>query len=399
MLAVWRRFVITRSERGQLVIPALFFFPTLMLFVYLLFETAKLSRAKIRHQFAIDAAAFVEMTNYSDFLNRSAYVNGPFPMRIMHEGFHETKQNCRFRTPCNGNDVPSDDLMFDDGAFPRDGDTSMDHVDATTNHPMDNNQNWTIEYGGGRAGLVNRDDPSMQTWDTSPVSPCQGDCGLVFSQQSAQHYNIGWEDATTIFKMYIQIYQLLGSVESAQFAVLRRLTDGSNHNFLSKSYWLNADQSSEALGDAQRDLVPGFNASSSLFVPSVKFHCEPKMRLYGNKFTHDMGVYEPAYEEYPMPSTIGECGGPGLFQIVTVKPNVIQSMMAGVGSSNFGSRGWPLEVHWTAPDNYFNVDVNGIMRTIDQGPKVHASVSMYDQGGRAKVWPRPNPKYQVRLYP
>src|SRR3989338_2621014 len=82
------------GQKGQIVIPALFLFPTLMLFVFLIFETAKLSREKIRHQFAVDAAAFVEMTNYSDFLNRSAYVNGAFPMRIFREGFHETMLDC-----------------------------------------------------------------------------------------------------------------------------------------------------------------------------------------------------------------------------------------------------------------------------------------------------------------
>ena len=62
-----------RGREGQLAIPSLFLLPSLFLFVYLIFETAKLSREKIRHQFALDAAAFIEMTNYSDFLNRSAY--------------------------------------------------------------------------------------------------------------------------------------------------------------------------------------------------------------------------------------------------------------------------------------------------------------------------------------
>src|SRR3990167_9990070 len=73
------------SRRGQIVIPAMLLFPTLFLFVYLIYETAKLSREKIKHQFAMDAAAFVEATNYSDFLNRTAYVNGAFPMRIRSE--------------------------------------------------------------------------------------------------------------------------------------------------------------------------------------------------------------------------------------------------------------------------------------------------------------------------
>src|SRR5882762_4250727 len=106
------------SRRGQIVIPALFIFPTLMLFVFLIFETAKLSREKIRHQFAVDAAAFVEMSNYSDFLNRSAYVNGAFPMRIFYEGFHDTELECLGRDPCpSPGHKHLNDILFDDGIF------------------------------------------------------------------------------------------------------------------------------------------------------------------------------------------------------------------------------------------------------------------------------------------
>src|SRR5271156_291136 len=104
--------------RGQIVIPALFVLPSLFLFVFLIFETAKLSREKIRHQFAVDAAAFVEMTNYSDFLNRSAYVNGAFPMRIFWEGFSDTKLDCMGKDPCPGPTALAE-ILYTDGIYPR----------------------------------------------------------------------------------------------------------------------------------------------------------------------------------------------------------------------------------------------------------------------------------------
>ncbi|MDE2238142.1 MAG: hypothetical protein KGK30_09650, partial [Elusimicrobia bacterium] len=106
------------------MLPALFLLPTLFLFVFLIFETAKLSRAKIRHQFAVDAAAFVEMTNYSDFLNRSAYVNGAFPMRIFWEGFHDGPGiDCQGRDPCpkppiTRNPAPINEILYADGVYP-----------------------------------------------------------------------------------------------------------------------------------------------------------------------------------------------------------------------------------------------------------------------------------------
>src|SRR3954469_8667618 len=106
-----------RSRRGQIVIPAMLLFPTLFLFVYLIYETAKLSREKIRHQFAMDAAVFVEMTNYSDFLNRTAYVNGAFPMRIFEEGYHDFPAECEGKMAgCKKESYAT--MLFNNGAFP-----------------------------------------------------------------------------------------------------------------------------------------------------------------------------------------------------------------------------------------------------------------------------------------
>lgn len=395
----WRRFIISRGERGQIVIPALFFFPTLFLFVFLLFETAKLSRAKIRKQFAVDAAAFVEMTNYSDFLNRSAYVNGPFPMRIMREGFRETQQSCRFRTPCDG-DKGSDELMWKDGAFPWDNRYKDD-----ANGIPDSEKQWQIEYNPSSGRDVNSENPSMQSWDANPDNPCRGECGIVFAHKTAINYNIGWEDATTIFKMYVQIYQLLGSVESAQLSVLRRLTKESNHNFLSKSYWLNADQTNEALAEGKDGVSSFIAAGADDFVSSsnIRLFCLPKMRIYGNALTHDLGVYGIKWEDFTLPKTIGDCSNAdGLFQLVTVKNSSLQGMRASV-SGSMGSRGWPVTVKYTVPSNYFGVDLNGEMARADNGPRVHASVSMFmgsgGAGREAAVWPHPQPKFQTRLYP
>src|SRR3984957_11337744 len=104
-----------RSRGGQIVIPALLLFPTLFLFVYLIDETAKLSREKIRHQFAMDAAAFVEMTNYSDFLNRSAYVNGAFPMRIFEEGYWDFNAECTGKTNHCNSTMSYASILFQNG--------------------------------------------------------------------------------------------------------------------------------------------------------------------------------------------------------------------------------------------------------------------------------------------
>ena len=81
------------NARGQLAIPFLFVFPSIFLFLFLIIETAKLSRQKIRHQFAIDTAAFLEMSNYSDLLNNSAYVNGAFPQSLFEDVVKPAENN------------------------------------------------------------------------------------------------------------------------------------------------------------------------------------------------------------------------------------------------------------------------------------------------------------------
>ena len=308
-----------RSRRGQIVMPTLFILPSLMLFVYLIYETAKLSREKIRHQFAVDAAAFVEMTNYSDFLNRSAYVNGAFPMRIFREGFHDTPFDCQGRANCPG-PRPLDDILWEEGVFPR----SLSDPSKTeyTVEPV-----WDIGYGSKGAGN-NADPPDVPSTLT------------LISMDAAKLWWINWEDANQIYKLYVQIYQLLGSVESAQLSVLERLSQG--HNFLKKSYWLNTG-GPEALNEAA-DLVVSFDASSGGFVSDIKahgFHCSQKMLFHGNALTHSWGQPYQIWASDPppdLPSTIGECTG--LFQLVTVSKGKLDTMK-NVSGGNYP--GWPVQ--------------------------------------------------------
>ena len=107
-----------KSRAGQIVIPAMLLFPTLFLFVYLIYETAKLSREKIKHQFAMDAAAFVEATNYSDFLNRTAYVNGAFPMRIFEQGYDDFPAECEGKVE-HCEKITYAEILYKNGIFPR----------------------------------------------------------------------------------------------------------------------------------------------------------------------------------------------------------------------------------------------------------------------------------------
>jgi hypothetical protein len=396
-----------RGRLGQVIIPALFLFPTLMLFVYLIYETAKLSREKIRHQFAIDAAVFVEMTNYSDFLNRTAYVNGAFPMRIFDEGFYDTKLDCDMKTGCNGA-MSLWWILCKRGVFPmRSGDCS-----SRQDYNNTSDKSWDIRYGGDGAGK-NTSHPDMG-----------GDVMTILTglnpDDDANKFWLNWDDANQIYKLYVQIYQLLGSVEDAQYSVLTRLAQ--QHNFLKKSYWLNTGSDLNGAAAAANLFEAGIGSwglgSSCSPGSSLAYCCYPKINFYGNKPTGSMfqpwQVFSPEGGPVPMATPITGCNG--LFQLMLVSDKLtgVQDgnpahngkLNASLSSSQYGSRGVAVNQLWggagdnfVVSKNYFNHDFAADFP--GGGPAVHISVAIdgYGTGTKASVWPNPTPKFQVRTYP
>ncbi|MDD5655864.1 MAG: hypothetical protein PHF00_01230 [Elusimicrobia bacterium] len=370
-----------RSRAGQVVIPALFLFPTFMLFVYLIYETAKLSREKIRHQFAVDAAVFVEMTNYSDFLNRTAYVNGAFPMRIFDEGFRSTMIDCDGKAGCHGQ-TSLWEIMCKNGDFPMPGGT-CDLGSKKQYYNSEEDAKWDIRFYESKWGQKN----------DSPPTSVEGTLSIL-TMDDANAYWINWDDANQVYKLYVQIYQLLGSVEDAQLSVLTRLA--AQHNFLKKSYWLNTgdpiDEAAAAAGIFGKEMDDSNWKSGS----GLKYFCYEKMNFYGNKPTHSMFQPWQVYAPDPPPTMESKISGcDGLFHLMWVSPALTNNIKKSLGSSMFPSRGVPVTQSWTAPSNYFNYDFNRPSR-----PAVHVTVAIDGFGGaKAAVWPDPTPKFQVRTYP
>ncbi|MBI5247115.1 MAG: hypothetical protein HY923_08030 [Elusimicrobia bacterium] len=369
-----------KSRAGQIVIPAMLLFPTLFLFVYLIYETAKLSREKIKHQFAMDAAAFVEATNYSDFLNRTAYVNGAFPMRIFEQGYNDFPFECEGKGDCSqfANKNPANpapnyaEVLYQNGIFPR----------SRSGKPgFDNEDKWDIEYGGAGAG---RNSPN-------PTIP---DPVVLFTHENGDQSYHPWDLATEVYKLYFQVFSLLGSVEDAQWQVLKRLTKDSNHSFLQKSYWLNTGDPA-SYGS---DYAANWNAALDF---KTTPHCVRKLVYHGNKYTGGSGLQQyhvaktdPAVD---LPDSPG-CSGGGLFQMQTVDQGSINSL------SKPGASGYPglsLSLKWQLPGkNYFNVDFGNRPQDFKNGaPELHTTVSVGANNPNAKVWPDPTPKFQVRQFP
>jgi hypothetical protein len=360
------------SRRGQIVMPALFLFPTLFLFVYLIFETAKLSREKIRHQFALDAAAFVEATNYSDFLNRTAYVNGAFPMRIFEQGYDDFPAECEGKVE-HCEKITYAEILYRNGIFPRSQSGKKSYSSEET---------WDIAYGGSVGAAKNSNNPTI----ADPV--------VLFSMDDANKFWHAWDLATEIYKLYVQVFSLLGSVEDAQWQVLKRLTKDTNHSFLQKSYWLNTGD--PANYGAQ--LASNWDAALGQF--KAEPHCAQKLIYHGNRHLGGSGIqqYRVFGTDPPvdLPDSPG-CSGGGLFQLMTVEDSIIKKFK---DQSASGYPGLPLTMKWQIPGkNYFNVDFGNMPQHFVGGsPEIRTTVSI-GVGSRASVWPNPTPKFQVRQFP
>jgi|GEM_PF-1170681 len=405
-----------RSRAGQIIIPAMLIFPTLFLFVYLIYETAKLSREKIRHQFAMDAAVYVEMANYSDFLNRSAYVNGAFPMRIFEEGYGDfpTDPKVGFQQL----HMSYATLLFNNGAFPHLNGTFVDGHTAEGNSTFQPLTSWPIAYGYVNDGAVTSPGPQTnRPADGINENPPEGgtlkEPYVLFSLNDAKHYYHSYELAAEIYKLWVQVYSLLGSVEGAQYSVLNRLTTGPPaHSFLVKSYWLNT---SDPVSDGNA-LAASFDNQlnqSGNFNTAVGVSCQKTLVFCGNT-TQGGTMLQPLISICTNPivqllttagcdgNSIQTGAGGGLFQLVYVKQGAIDNLMNPHAGNPY--RGLSLSMNWTYPaSNYFNV--NWTQQGFSSaGPKLHTTISLAGNnpavnGITPAVWPDPTPKFQVRQFP
>ncbi len=344
-------------------------FPTLFLFVYLIYETAKLSREKIRHQFAMDSAAFVEMTNYSDFLNRTAYVNGAFPMRIFTEGYGDFPAECEGKVE-NCSKMMYADLLYHNGAFPR---------SASGAQSFSSEGVWDIVYSEPRQDSLT---------NASPTEPFE-----LFTLDDANHYWHQWDLATEIYKLWVQIYSLLGSVEDAQAKVLERLS--SDHSFMKKSYWLNTG---DPINDAAA-LARNFDVALGDFKSAYKPVCQQTLNYWGNRHLGGTGIqpYTPAHTDPVVKLGPSAPCTSGVFQIEWVDPSMVKKLR----DKNADYPGLLIWMNWSIPQkNYWNIDFPLLMNQASPQGTLRTTISVQgDPANKPAVWPNPTPKFQVRQFP
>jgi len=380
------------SRKGQILIPSLLIIPSLILFIYLIFETTKLSREKIRQQFAVDSAAFIQMGDYTNILNRTAYVNGAFPYRIFKEAYEcvqgcssGDEENCMKLTDGSGA-ICTYKMLYESGSIPK----YQDDVANQEAVPLDNQPQWNIAFSDPPRGAMNANPPAPEETLT-----------MITSDQGIK-INIFWDPAVGLYKFYAQVYTLLGTVEESQMTVFERFTE--NFNFLRKSYYLNAN-TKECVANPNtcaEDSVrsrDGFRDNRFLRGKSMFMHYIQKIIFHAKVPQSGLPPYFLGKTNPPLDMTGSNTQG--LFQLASFSSDA----MDGVG------RGYEVYQGWDVPSNYFNVKFNQMAwRECENSkrPCVHSLVASQCpnlKGGWPKsspnncVWPNPTPKYQTRLYP
>lgn len=260
------------DARGQLAVPFLLVLPSFFLIVIFLVQIGHLSREKIRQQFAIDAAATLEMESYADLLNRLAYVNGVFPHRIFRGGMDNAVPSSLYPTA-------HQPFTMDDAVWPIRGGVAGADPDPPTNF-----------------GILHMHLP--------------GEGGVAIDAAEQAAYN------------YISVYRWLGDVATAQKLVFEKTTL-RNHDLLRKALWMNTRTSggSASCGEFASDC--GDIAAASFGDITIRMHylqgfkhCPVTITIGGQTY---VGELEGAFN----------FAGAGLFQLATVPQDQIKMLEDG----------------------------------------------------------------------
>ena len=373
-----------KNRRAQIVLPAILLVPTILLVIYLLFETAKLSRFKIRSQFALDSAAFIELTSYSNFLNAVAYLNGAMPFRV----FRENMMNPVLKEPDSEYSGPQSityyDLFYEAGAFP-----AMPDINS---NPRENAGKWELKYveapsesdddmkeGKGRPKSWNTENPKAkdgQEYGINKKEYVENYRYIYMDQEDHENENPDEDDKGIMdsVSFYISVYKIIEGTYEGQKKTYERLTkDGE---FFRKSFYYNS--SSCKLSQCGKEGVRALKNYSlgleSLRLKNVDWWYRIENQKDAGYIAFKTG--EPKFEKI-MP----------LYQLSYLDRSTrskMKKMYTGVD----------IREPVIPPDNYFRVNVKKYAKKLH----VRAALQCTNESNNC-VWPNPTPKYQVRLFP
>ncbi len=376
MHALQRQVLRTLQERrAQLLLPAVLLLPLFVLVIYLLVEVTKVSIAKVRHQFALDNAAYSQMTTVSVFLNAVGLLNGPLPYRVMRT-YNEPLQLVDKSRKYRGQDnLTVFDLFFQAGAVPT---IASDYEWGKNKPPKPTSTDWGVHY-------IKRgdwDDEEKKAYDRSEwekETPAAIKEAVVLMNKDIvdKHYVAAKQVGLPAIKAYLNTYVQVGDTFNLQKDLYQKLI--KNAGIFREGYYLNVDDCKK--GDCARQ-------SAGRLVPYLSI---PTKRQEAD----DLIVYVSASD------MAGGTGGaieiPLKMSEMGAEPLFLFAYPDGTGRSHLRQlkRGVTLKQNFPLPKNHFNINLAGKYK-----PYVRNRVIMScPRTNNNCVWPNPLPKYNVILRP
>ena len=382
--------------RAQLLLPAVLLLPLFVLVIYLLVETTKLSISKVGHQFALDNAAYAQMTSVSAWLNAAAYISGPFPYRVLEtyrdqslgktprakEGNVEDKQK-----PYAGDTkITVFDLFFRAGAVPT---VASDYEWGHNKPPKAESTDWGVHFAKFPGIDEIKDDNGnlmydRSGWEKETPEAVKEPLYLMNKEIVETHYvpADGSESGgigLSAIKAYLNTYVQLGDIYNLQEDIYKKLI--KNAVTFRQGYFLNVDDCK--LSSCARQSAA--QIMKYLTIPTRKQEAENAVMYVSS--SRMAGAHGGAVE---VPVKVKEWGGTPLFLFAYVDP-------AGRSKLRTLKRGILLKQNYELPKTWFDKSVD--LQT-KYKPYVRNRVLMScPRNNNNCVWPNPLPKYSVVLRP
>jgi len=382
---------ILKNNRAQILLPSVMLAPIFILVMYLLFELTKVSIAKIRNQYALDNAAYTQVTAVSTQLNGIAMTNGPLPYRTLRtynaeipvkEGMEEIAQEKFGKTT-----TTIFDLFFRAGAVPTIAD---DYEWGINSPPSADATDWGVHfayYEGIDADAKNEEegkakgykyDRRAMGWELpQPKAPDEKEELALMHKEMVRYFKVDTDTAVAAIYAYLFVYAQVGSIYESQTYAAKETT--RNAQAFREGYYLNVDdcKPSECARQSAKKLAPFLRINTKRF--DIK-----KATFFAS---YDRGGTSGSVT--PIELNMQELlNGNDLFLFAYIDPS-------STGNLRTLSRGIRLKQSYHLPSNYFNIH-------LEQKYKPYVRNTVVMSCGRPNnncIWPNPLPKYNVYLRP
>lgn len=368
-----------KDRKAQILLPSVLLAPIFILVIYLLFEMVKVSATKIREQFALDNAAYSQMSSASTYLNAVAMTNGPLPYRVMlaYDNYDPKEvikaSNAAIQKGINPPEITVFDIFYKGGAFPSIG---PEHEKGVNPPPAPESDNWDIQYYSGDDLPVSRKGWEKEQPD---VDITNGEPLPIINERLVENYHFSQRSkALPNIVNYLHTYLTVGDIYGAQRYSFEQVS--KNAIMFREAYFLNVRNCKRA--DCARQSASKIKQFLNLKTRPVELE---KIIVY---LSDSDGADSSHGGALTLPLSSSDWGGKPLFQFAFLDSSSRSKLRT-------LARGVMLKQNYKLPANHFNINLEQKYK-----PYVRNEVILScPRNNNNCVWPNPLPKYSVTLNP